>query len=56
MVTELDYEYLTQNVEISQKDIDTFVLNYSSNDSDIPDEDARKLIRQRIALNIFPID
>jgi hypothetical protein len=54
MVTELDYEYLTQDVKISQKDIDTFVLNYSSNDSDIPDEDARKLIRQRIALNIFP--
>lgn len=49
----LSYKDLTKNIKISQKDIDSFILNYSSDDS-ISDEKAKILIRKRIALNIFP--
>ena len=50
----LDYNDITVDIDITKKDIDTFILNYSSNQENLTDEKAKVLIRKRIALNIFP--
>ncbi|MBT3795886.1 SurA N-terminal domain-containing protein [bacterium] len=54
ILAQLDFEELTKDINITKKDIDSFILNYSSDDESISDESAKTLIRKRIALNLLP--
>ena len=53
-LAQLDSDELTKDINITKRDIDSFILNYSSDDENISDESSKTLIRKRIALNLLP--
>ena len=53
-LAQLDSDELTKDIKITKRDIDSFILNYSSDDENISDESSKTLIRKRIALNLLP--
>jgi len=53
-LVELDYKYITKDIEITKEDIDTFILNYSEEEGEISDEKVKELLKKRIAINLFP--
>lgn len=51
---ELNYEYLTKDIQITKQDIDSFISNYSSEDEKISPEAVKRLLKKRIAFNKLP--
>ncbi len=51
---EIDYKYITKDIDITKEDIDTFILNYSEEEGEISDERVVELLKKRIAINLFP--